>query len=124
MVNKIGRNDPCSCGSGKKYKYCCITNAFSLPKGSSDLAWQKVREIEGAVVDNHLRQYVSQLGSDELIPHALADFGFDELPETMDKEVIFNQFFIPWMLFSWRIGHSITLLFVGMPYVLSRRILN
>jgi len=20
---KIGRNDPCSCGSGKKYKYCC-----------------------------------------------------------------------------------------------------
>lgn len=22
---KIGRNDPCSCGSGKKYKKCCIT---------------------------------------------------------------------------------------------------
>ncbi len=20
---KIGRNDPCSCGSGKKYKMCC-----------------------------------------------------------------------------------------------------
>jgi len=20
---KIGRNDPCSCGSGKKYKRCC-----------------------------------------------------------------------------------------------------
>jgi uncharacterized protein YchJ len=22
-VEKIGRNDPCSCGSGKKYKKCC-----------------------------------------------------------------------------------------------------
>jgi len=22
-VDKIGRNDPCSCGSGKKYKKCC-----------------------------------------------------------------------------------------------------
>ena len=22
--NKIGRNDKCSCGSEKKYKYCCI----------------------------------------------------------------------------------------------------
>lgn len=22
--NKIGRNDPCPCGSGKKYKKCCI----------------------------------------------------------------------------------------------------
>ena len=20
---KIGRNEPCSCGSGKKYKHCC-----------------------------------------------------------------------------------------------------
>ncbi|TYT75710.1 YchJ family protein [Desulfobotulus mexicanus] len=24
---KVGRNDPCPCGSGKKYKKCCIDNA-------------------------------------------------------------------------------------------------
>ncbi len=24
MSKKIGRNDPCPCGSGKKYKKCCI----------------------------------------------------------------------------------------------------
>ena len=24
---KVGRNDPCPCGSGKKYKYCCGRNA-------------------------------------------------------------------------------------------------
>lgn len=23
-MNKPGRNDPCPCGSGKKYKRCCI----------------------------------------------------------------------------------------------------
>ena len=23
MNKKVGRNDPCSCGSGKKYKKCC-----------------------------------------------------------------------------------------------------
>jgi tetratricopeptide (TPR) repeat protein len=23
-VSKIGRNDPCPCGSGKKYKHCCF----------------------------------------------------------------------------------------------------
>ena len=23
-VEKIGRNEPCPCGSGKKYKKCCI----------------------------------------------------------------------------------------------------
>lgn len=24
MVEKAGRNDPCPCGSGKKYKQCCL----------------------------------------------------------------------------------------------------
>lgn len=24
--NKVGRNDPCPCGSGKKYKKCCLSN--------------------------------------------------------------------------------------------------
>lgn len=27
----IGRNDPCSCGSGKKYKSCCMKD--QLPQG-------------------------------------------------------------------------------------------
>lgn len=26
MSSKIGRNDPCRCGSGKKYKKCCLPN--------------------------------------------------------------------------------------------------
>ncbi len=25
--DKVGRNDPCPCGSGKKYKYCCGSNS-------------------------------------------------------------------------------------------------
>jgi hypothetical protein len=29
----IGRNDPCSCGSGKKYKHCC-----ALKQGRLSLA--------------------------------------------------------------------------------------
>ncbi|MEM9290068.1 MAG: SEC-C metal-binding domain-containing protein [Acidobacteriota bacterium] len=24
MAKEIGRNDPCPCGNGKKYKHCCI----------------------------------------------------------------------------------------------------
>lgn len=26
MTQKIGRNDPCLCGSGKKYKQCCLAD--------------------------------------------------------------------------------------------------
>ncbi len=25
--SKVGRNDPCPCGSGKKYKFCCLNKA-------------------------------------------------------------------------------------------------
>lgn len=30
MSDKPGRNDPCPCGSGKKYKSCCLGKAPSL----------------------------------------------------------------------------------------------
>ena len=31
MTKNVGRNDPCPCGSGKKYKYCCMRDeVFSL----------------------------------------------------------------------------------------------
>lgn len=31
MTKEVGRNDPCPCGSGKKYKQCCMRNeVFSL----------------------------------------------------------------------------------------------
>lgn len=33
MTKKIGRNDPCPCGSGKKYKHCCMWTDEA--KGSS-----------------------------------------------------------------------------------------
>ncbi|HEY8708909.1 MAG TPA: UPF0149 family protein [Burkholderiaceae bacterium] len=29
-VPKVGRNDPCPCGSGKKFKHCCATMATQL----------------------------------------------------------------------------------------------
>lgn len=25
MTDRIGRNDPCPCGSGKKFKQCCLS---------------------------------------------------------------------------------------------------
>lgn len=28
---KVGRNDPCPCGSGKKYKSCCINKPVHKP---------------------------------------------------------------------------------------------
>lgn len=38
---KPGRNDPCPCGSGKKYKHCCLAREEAI--GPEELAWRRVR---------------------------------------------------------------------------------
>jgi len=45
----IGRNDPCPCGSGKKYKHCCIEkgDAF-LQKMAKKEAKLKAKEAKKA----------------------------------------------------------------------------
>jgi tetratricopeptide (TPR) repeat protein len=34
---KIGRNDPCACGSGKKYKKCCMANDEAAARAARPL---------------------------------------------------------------------------------------
>jgi tetratricopeptide (TPR) repeat protein len=36
-MSKLGRNDPCFCGSGKKYKHCCLGKTPRVPE-TADLA--------------------------------------------------------------------------------------
>lgn len=41
MTEKVGRNDPCPCGSGKKYKNCCLKNEQQKQGGISPLGKRK-----------------------------------------------------------------------------------
>jgi hypothetical protein len=38
------RDDPCPCGSGKKYKYCCLAAGVAAPADVIDLTWRRIRE--------------------------------------------------------------------------------
>lgn len=50
-MTAIGRNDPCSCGSGKKYKQCCLNAAPKSSLGNKFLlAAVAVVLIGGAVI--------------------------------------------------------------------------
>jgi hypothetical protein len=46
---KIGRNDPCLCGSGKKYKKCCISKVTE-PEANTESPRRRVPEWEVEVV--------------------------------------------------------------------------
>ena len=50
---KIGRNDPCPCGSGQKYKRCCLPRdeATAAERAAADRAAALVREAERSVTD-------------------------------------------------------------------------
>ena len=46
-MNKTGRNDPCPCGSGKKYKQCCA-NQKSIAKSPNDVKQQLAHALQSA----------------------------------------------------------------------------
>src|SRR5690625_1398166 len=56
-MGKIGRNDPCHCGSGKKYKRCCLEKdeqkqllASKLPK-QPIIQWMTYEEVDEMSTD-------------------------------------------------------------------------
>ena len=73
MVPKIGRNDPCHCGSTKKYKACCLAKdetaarearekaaeaapapaAEEKPRHNTKQPWRKNAEQQSAAVNTH-----------------------------------------------------------------------
>lgn len=102
MNNKIGRNDICFCGSGKKFKKCCNEKnlTFSGPE-VADFQWRMLREVEGQVMDKHLSPYVQYELVPAVIDQAFSDFLQEELADEIDGERLFVDFFIPWLMFNW-----------------------
>jgi len=99
---KIGRNDPCPCGSGKKYKQCCYgkqTPAFlSEDAWKADPDWEKIRRTESEAVYAILGYGAKQYGED-FLREALEEFGiWGEFPI---DELHLDTIFIPWVAFNW-----------------------
>ena len=46
---KTGRNDPCPCGSGQKYKRCCLPKDEAAEHAAAERAAALAREQEGPV---------------------------------------------------------------------------
>jgi tetratricopeptide (TPR) repeat protein len=69
---KTGRNDPCPCGSGKKYKSCCLTN---------DEAAERER-LAAAVRPAALR--LPGVAGEFTVTPAAAYYGYDDTDELTD----------------------------------------
>lgn len=89
----VGRNDPCPCGSGGKYKKCCLPAATD----SGDALYERLRSCEGTVVDK-LARFARRAYGETALAEAAEEFQLD-LPGA--EEGPDSQVFIPWFVFDW-----------------------
>ena len=87
----IGRNDPCPCGSGKKYKKCCLATAQS--QQVEDLSYRRSRAAEQKLITRLLTHAVEVYGPTASWIYICPIVGFcDSLVKTYHKFSCFFQF--------------------------------
>src|SRR5487761_2219922 len=91
---KIGRNDPCPCGSGKKYKRCCLEQqsaTYSLWAQQRDESDELTRGMIRYVRDNH----------EDLALDAWEDFHLGKVTRRFSWTADEQMIFMPYFLFHW-----------------------
>jgi hypothetical protein len=98
---KLGRNDPCPCGSGKKYKQCCLKTEQAQLEDA--FLWRRIRRvIEGSPMQMlefttaHFGKHALQEAWDDFMPPR--DDGQDE-PFAIDTPHM--PVFMPWFFYEW-----------------------
>ena len=96
---KVGRNDRCPCGSGKKYKHCCLHESQTRAIAEANSPWRLQHEASDRLTGEMMRFAASRYGEELLL--AWQDFNQEPLPEMMDKFPNEEQIFMPYFLFDW-----------------------
>ncbi len=96
---KPSRNDPCPCGSGKKYKHCCLNASAPGTADVTDLTWRRIREQLKDFPATMLR-FVNETYGPSALQEAWEEFIGYEGAE-FDPETPFIQLFMPWFFHCW-----------------------
>lgn len=92
---RLGRNDPCPCGSGKKYKKCCLVSAED-----SDFQYRRFRQTHSELIPR-LTKFAFEIIEPEIVEEAWKEFNDHEAVEDFDPDGPMNVLFMPWFLFNW-----------------------
>ena len=90
-----GRNDPCPCGSGRKYKQCCLPN-----QERAEVRWRAWREAESAAVPA-VMGFAADNWGEEFLTQAFEEFrsGSPDSSDPMTGDA-WDQLFMPWLAFD------------------------
>jgi hypothetical protein len=94
---KVGRNQPCPCGSGKKYKKCCL----GIEKVSSDLLYRRLGEAHDRLAHRLMRHGLKMFG-EEALGVALDEFMAWPDEGISDEDLADHRpLFYPWFIYNW-----------------------
>ncbi|BAP89374.1 putative uncharacterized protein [Burkholderiales bacterium GJ-E10] len=114
---KPGRNDPCPCGSGRKFKHCCLAQAQQ--PGERDILWRRLRReidpLNNELVNEALHRF-GDLGLEEAWNEFLLwpQYEFDDDNENdgdesdgplfipFDEDSPYVPVFLSWFVYEWR----------------------
>lgn len=91
-VPKTGRNDPCHCGSGKKYKKCCAATDQARLTDSSEVEGVTLREMELEPERYLTRERIYEMRSYEVYKLDPAKVPPELLPEVIGRLSTFSEF--------------------------------
>lgn len=94
-MSNLGRNDPCPCGSGKKYKKCCLAT-----NEASDFEYRRQHNVEADLV-RRITDYAFGLHDLGTFEGAWHEFNDDDDIEMIAPDSPMMALFMPWFLFSW-----------------------
>jgi hypothetical protein len=95
MAHTVGRNDPCPCGSGRKFKHCCLQK-----QAAQEAAAVRVRSAGDRIADAVLA-FAGERWGDALIQHAWEAFwNHEDVPDAPAEISETEVMFIPWFLFG------------------------
>jgi hypothetical protein len=93
---KVGRNDPCPCGSGKKFKKCCDV---PKPLTASELLWRQMRSARDGLIPQILK-FANRVYGEIAIREAWGEFNAWEDTE-FDHHSPEMLVFLPYFLYNW-----------------------
>lgn len=97
---KLGRNDPCLCGSGRKFKHCCL-NKQGWVQTPADLTWRRIRkQLDG--LSMRMLEFVGRAYGSVAIVEAWEAFTlWNDEADAFDAESPHLPVFMPWFLHCW-----------------------
>ncbi|MEA2084676.1 MAG: SEC-C metal-binding domain-containing protein [Thermodesulfobacteriota bacterium] len=93
---KTGRNTPCPCGSGKKFKKCCISKS---QEDTNELLWRSIGKVNEELTNKILPHTIKHYGKGAI--HDAWEEFISDPTVPFDPKTHLIALFMPWFLYNW-----------------------